>query len=95
VLQHGAQQPRLRAQRQSNIPEAIQSYRTAFRHNPDFPDAYSNLAHCLQIFCDWTDYSGLVKMIVNIVADELKKNWQFWTCLLKSNISAKLSHIES
>ena len=57
-----------------NIPEAIQSYRTALKLKPDFPDAYCNLAHCLQIVCDWTDYSGRMKKIVNIVADQLDKN---------------------
>ena len=57
-----------------NIPEAIQSYRTALKLKPDFPDAYCNLAHCLQIVCDWTDYSGRMKKIVNIVADQLEKN---------------------
>jgi protein O-GlcNAc transferase len=57
-----------------NIPEAIQSYRTALKLKPDFPDAYCNLAHCLQIVCDWTDYTGRMKKIVNIVADQLEKN---------------------
>jgi len=57
-----------------NIPEAIQSYRTALKLKPDFPDAYCNLAHCLQIVCDWTDYSGRMKKIVSIVADQLDKN---------------------
>merc|ERR1711988_857579 len=57
-----------------NIPEAIQSYRTALKLKPDFPDAYCNLTHCLQIVCDWTDYSGRMKKIVNIVADQLEKN---------------------
>lgn len=32
-----------------NIPEAIASYRTALKLKPDFPDAYCNLAHCLQV----------------------------------------------
>jgi protein O-GlcNAc transferase len=32
-----------------NIPEAIQSYRTALKLKPNFPDAYCNLAHCLQV----------------------------------------------
>ena len=32
-----------------NIPEAIQSYRTALKLKPSFPDAYCNLAHCLQV----------------------------------------------
>lgn len=57
-----------------NIPEAIQSYRTALKLKPDFPDAYCNLAHCLQIVCDWTDYTGRMKKIVSIVADQLDKN---------------------
>lgn len=34
-----------------NIPEAIQSYRTALKLKPSFPDAYCNLAHCLQVTC--------------------------------------------
>jgi len=57
-----------------NIPEAIQSYRTALKLKPDFPDAYCNLSHCLQIVCDWTDYSGRMKKIVSIVADQLERN---------------------
>jgi len=57
-----------------NIPEAIQSYRTALKLKPDFPDAYCNLAHCLQIVCDWTDYSGRMKKIVKIVAEQLERN---------------------
>ena len=32
-----------------NISEAIQSYKTALKLKPDFPDAYCNLAHCLQV----------------------------------------------
>lgn len=57
-----------------NIPEAIQSYRTALKLKPDFPDAYCNLAHCLQIVCDWTDYDVRMKKLVSIVADQLEKN---------------------
>lgn len=57
-----------------NIPEAIMSYRTALKLKPDFPDAYCNLAHCLQIVCDWTDYDARMKKLVSIVADQLDKN---------------------
>ncbi|XP_064607672.1 UDP-N-acetylglucosamine--peptide N-acetylglucosaminyltransferase 110 kDa subunit-like [Liolophura sinensis] len=57
-----------------NIPEAIASYRTALKLKPDFPDAYCNLAHCLQIVCDWTDYSSRMKKLVAIVQDQLEKN---------------------
>lgn len=57
-----------------NIPEAIASYRTALKLKPDFPDAYCNLAHCLQIVCDWTDYESRMKKLVNIVAEQLEKN---------------------
>jgi len=57
-----------------NIPEAIQSYRTALKLKPDFPDAYCNLAHCLQIVCDWTDYSARMKKIVHIVGEQLERN---------------------
>lgn len=57
-----------------NIPEAIQSYRTALKLKPDFPDAYCNLAHCLQIVCDWTDYDARMKKLVSIVAEQLEKN---------------------
>lgn len=57
-----------------NIPDAINSYRTALKLKPDFPDAYCNLAHCLQIVCDWTDYDSRMKKLVNIVADQLEKN---------------------
>lgn len=41
---------------------------------PDFPDAYCNLAHCLQIVCDWTDYEARMKKLVSIVAEQLEKN---------------------
>uniref|UniRef100_A0A672L5P1 UDP-N-acetylglucosamine--peptide N-acetylglucosaminyltransferase 110 kDa subunit n=1 Tax=Sinocyclocheilus grahami TaxID=75366 RepID=A0A672L5P1_SINGR len=57
-----------------NIPEAIASYRTALKLKPDFPDAYCNLAHCLQIVCDWTDYDERMKKLVSIVADQLERN---------------------
>lgn len=57
-----------------NIPEAIQSYRTALKLKPNFPDAYCNLAHCLQIVCDWTDYTARQKNLVSIVAEQLEKN---------------------
>ncbi|ESP02148.1 hypothetical protein LOTGIDRAFT_111385 [Lottia gigantea] len=57
-----------------NIPEAIASYRTALKLKPDFPDAYCNLAHCLQIVCDWSDYSKRMKRLVQIVQDQLEKN---------------------
>lgn len=57
-----------------NTPEAIQSYRTALKLKPDFPDAYCNLAHCLQIVCDWTDYEARMKKLVSIVAEQLDKN---------------------
>lgn len=62
------------SQDSGNIPEAIQSYRTALKLKPDFPDAYCNLAHCLQIVCDWTDYDARMKKLVNIVAEQLEKN---------------------
>lgn len=39
----------LSLQDSGNIPEAIASYRTALKLKPDFPDAYCNLAHCLQV----------------------------------------------
>ena len=39
----------LKIQDSGNIPEAIQSYRTALKLKPNFPDAYCNLAHCLQV----------------------------------------------
>ena len=32
-----------------NIPEAIASYKTALKLKTDFPDAFCNLAHCLQV----------------------------------------------
>jgi protein O-GlcNAc transferase len=57
-----------------NIPEAIQSYQTALKLKPDFPDAYCNLAECLQIVCDWTDYEARMKKLVSIVAEQLDKN---------------------
>ncbi|KAL5012673.1 hypothetical protein ScPMuIL_011224 [Solemya velum] len=57
-----------------NIPEAIASYRTALKLKPDFPDAYCNLAHCLQIVCDWSDYTNRMKRLVQIVQDQLEKN---------------------
>jgi len=57
-----------------SIPEAIASYRTALKLKPDFPDAYCNLAHCLQIICDWSDYSERMKRLVQIVQDQLEKN---------------------
>lgn len=57
-----------------NTSEAIQSYRTALKLKPDFPDAYCNLAHCLQIVCDWTDYEARMKKLVSIVAEQLEKN---------------------
>ena len=57
-----------------NIPEAIQSYRTALKLKPDFPDAYCNLAHCLQIVCDWTDYDARMKRLIHIVGEQLERN---------------------
>ena len=53
-----------------NIPEAIQYSseangrltRCLLQHGP---------LHCLQIVCDWTDYSGRIKKIVSIMADQL------------------------
>lgn len=57
-----------------NVPEAIQSYRMALKLKPDFPDAYCNLAHCLQIVCDWSDYSERMKKLVTIVGDQLLRN---------------------
>lgn len=62
------------SQDSGNIPEAIQSYRTALRLKPDFPDAYCNLAHCQQIVCDWTDYDARMKKLISIVADQLERN---------------------
>uniref|UniRef100_A0A183ETG0 Glyco_transf_41 domain-containing protein n=1 Tax=Gongylonema pulchrum TaxID=637853 RepID=A0A183ETG0_9BILA len=40
---------------------------------PDFPDAFCNLAHCLQIICDWTDYDNRMKKLVAIVDDQLQR----------------------
>lgn len=45
-----------------------------FYLQPDFPDAYCNLAHCLQIICDWTDYEARMKKLVSIIRDQLEKN---------------------
>jgi len=33
------------------------SYSTALKLKSDFPDAFCNLAHCLQIICDWYFYN--------------------------------------
>lgn len=57
-----------------NIPEAIASDYTAVKLKPDFPDAYYNLAHCLQIVCDWTDYDERMEKLVSIIVDQLEKN---------------------
>jgi protein O-GlcNAc transferase len=56
-----------------NITEAVQSYRTALKLKQDFPDAFCNLAHCLQIVCDWTEYDARLKKVVAIVTDQLGK----------------------
>ena len=55
------------------VPDAIQAYSTALKLRPDFPDAFCNLAHCLQIICDWTDYDARMAKIVAIVDDQLSK----------------------
>jgi len=57
-----------------NIPEVILSYCTALKLKPDFPDAYCNLAHCLQIVCDWIDYEARMKKLVSIVAEQVDKH---------------------
>lgn len=36
--------------------------------------AYCNLAHCLQIICDWTDYDARMKRLIQIVGEQLEKN---------------------
>ena len=41
-----------------NLPDAIASYRTALKLKPDFPDAYCNLAHCLQVCVVFLDLRG-------------------------------------
>uniref|UniRef100_A0A0K0EYK9 Probable UDP-N-acetylglucosamine--peptide N-acetylglucosaminyltransferase SPINDLY n=1 Tax=Strongyloides venezuelensis TaxID=75913 RepID=A0A0K0EYK9_STRVS len=57
-----------------NYSEAIKSYRTAMRlKGNQFPDAFCNLVHCLQIICDWDDYDFRMKQLVAIVADQLNK----------------------
>jgi protein O-GlcNAc transferase len=56
-----------------NIPEAIHSYSTALKLKSDFPDAFCNLAHCLQIICDWSDYDARMKKLVGIVEEQLSK----------------------
>ncbi|CAL8078413.1 unnamed protein product [Orchesella dallaii] len=56
--------------------EAIQAFRTALYLQPQFPDAFCNLVHCLQIICDWSDYDSRMQKIVKIVADQLE-NYQF------------------
>jgi len=57
-----------------SIPEAVQYYRTALQLKPDFPDAYCNLSHCLQMICEWSDYSSRMKNLVQIVQDQLDNN---------------------
>jgi tetratricopeptide (TPR) repeat protein len=57
-----------------NFPQAIQLYRKALKLKPDFPDAYCNLADCLQTVCDWSDYETRMKKLVSIVAEQLTKN---------------------
>lgn len=36
--------------------------------------AYCNLAHCLQIVCDWTDYETRMKRLIHIVGEQLERN---------------------
>ena len=36
--------------------------------------AYCNLAHCLQIVCDWTDYDSRMKRLIHIVGEQLERN---------------------
>lgn len=54
-----------------NITEAIECYKNALQFKPDFPDAYCNLAHCLQIICNWDNYSKRMHVIVSIIEDQL------------------------
>ncbi|KAL3321185.1 hypothetical protein Ciccas_000142 [Cichlidogyrus casuarinus] len=55
-----------------NLTEAISSYKTALRLKPVFPDAFCNLTHCMQMICDWTDYSDRMKKLVNIVQEQIE-----------------------
>ncbi|VDN45416.1 unnamed protein product, partial [Dibothriocephalus latus] len=57
-----------------NLAEAINSYKTALKLKPNFPDAFCNLAHCMQIVCDWTDYKERMKKLVSIVQEQLDSN---------------------
>ena len=54
-----------------NIGEAISGYRAALRLKSDFPDAFCNLAHCLQIVCEWKDYEERITKVCSIIARQL------------------------
>ncbi|VDD83022.1 unnamed protein product [Mesocestoides corti] len=57
-----------------NLADAINSYKTALKLKPNFPDAFCNLAHCMQIVCDWSDYSERMRKLVCIVQEQLDSN---------------------
>ncbi|KAL7671437.1 hypothetical protein ACOME3_006335 [Neoechinorhynchus agilis] len=54
-----------------DIDGAISSYRVAIRIRPDFPDAVCSLAHCLQVICDWSNYSEMQNEVISIVRQQL------------------------
>jgi len=79
-----------------NIPEAIQSYRTALKLKPSFPDAYCNLAHCLQVTNYQQCYSSVRELCwtwTNIRNQWTEAQQQCWHSILVSPISIWISFL--
>ena len=67
---------RRRKRVKKNIPEAIASYRTALKLKPDFPDAYCNLAHCLQVSSKLS--FKIIYFVTNTTTTTKNQNYFHW-----------------
>lgn len=54
--------------------DAINVYEKILKIKPDFPDAYCNLAQCLQQVCNWSNYDSRILKLKDIINEQLKNN---------------------
>ena len=56
------------------IVEAITYYQQALALKPSNQNVQCNLAHSLQMVCDWTDYDNRMRKLLILVRDQLDRN---------------------
>ena len=58
------------------VQEAIRYYKASLHLKSDNPTVFCNLAHSLQMVCDWTDYENRMRQLVSLINHQVN-NSQF------------------